>query len=48
MLELCADVNGNHVMQKFIECLPSEEVQFVVDALVGKDDASSKVRKSLW
>ncbi|KAF4692191.1 hypothetical protein FOZ60_013932 [Perkinsus olseni] len=42
VLELCADVNGNHVMQKFIECLPSEEVQFIVDALVGKDDATSK------
>ena len=33
------DQNANHVIQKCIECLPAERIQFIVDAVVGRTTA---------
>jgi hypothetical protein len=39
VVELSLDVNGNHVIQKIIDKLPSKECRFIVDSLVGPDMA---------
>jgi Pumilio-family RNA binding repeat len=33
VVECCMDVNANHVMQKFIEVLPSEETEFIISEI---------------
>lgn len=30
------DQNGNHVIQKCIECVPSEHIQFIISAFYGQ------------
>jgi mRNA-binding protein PUF3 len=41
VLKLVRDQNGNHVIQKVIERVPSEHVQFIIDAFVGQVDKLS-------
>ncbi len=35
VLKCVKDQNGNHVVQKCIECVPSTHLQFIVDAFKG-------------
>jgi mRNA-binding protein PUF3 len=36
VMKLLNDQNGNHVLQKAVECVPAEHIQFIVDILVGQ------------
>ncbi|VAI63148.1 unnamed protein product [Triticum turgidum subsp. durum] len=36
ILKLVRDQNGNHVIQKCIECIPQERIQFIVSAFYGQ------------
>lgn len=35
VLKCVKDQNGNHVVQKCIECVPPDRLQFIVDAFKG-------------
>ena len=43
VLECAIDVNGNHVIQKCIDKLPSEECRFIVDAIINDPMALGKL-----
>ncbi|VAI51569.1 unnamed protein product [Triticum turgidum subsp. durum] len=36
ILKLVRDQNGNHVIQKCIECIPQERIQFIISAFYGQ------------
>lgn len=36
VIKLMSDQNGNHVVQKALECVDREEMSFVVDACIGQ------------
>ena len=36
VLDCIGDQNGNHVIQKCIECIPQERIQFIVSAFYGQ------------
>ena len=44
ILEICGDVNGNHVVQKFIDLVPSADSTFIIDRL--REDFNSLIRLS--
>jgi len=36
VLKCVKDQNGNHVIQKAIECVPAEHIQFIINAFTGQ------------
>jgi len=41
VLKCVKDQNGNHVVQKCIECVDSNQLQFIIDAFNGQVSISS-------
>ena len=36
VMKCVRDQNGNHVIQKCIECIPQEKIQFIISAFCGQ------------
>lgn len=48
VLKCVKDQNGNHVVQKCIECVQPQSLQFIIDAFKGQvSDLGNKKRKQI-
>lgn len=49
VLKCVKDQNGNHVVQKCIECVQPQSLQFIIDAFKGQvSDLRKKQRKQVF
>lgn len=48
VLKCVKDQNGNHVVQKCIECVQPQSLQFIIDAFKGQvSDLRKKIREQI-